>query len=106
MRGGGTAQREGWNGNFWDDYAGFDRQGDGIGDVPYEIYTYADRIWMERPYASFFRGGLALGAMDFIERLAPFSEPRLLVREEASLMRRPEPPEVEDKPKSALEMLQ
>ena len=66
---------------------------------------------MERPHASFFRGGLALAALDFVERLAPFSEPKLLVREQDSLMYRPDQvaadvTQPKDKPKSALEMLQ
>lgn len=85
VKGGGTAKSEGWHGNFWDDFAGFDKDGDGKGDSPYEIYTYADRLWMDRPYASFFRGGLALAALDFVERLAPFTEPRLLMSEPAPL---------------------
>ncbi|MDU8928526.1 nitrous oxide reductase family maturation protein NosD [Alisedimentitalea sp. MJ-SS2] len=106
VRGRGTAMKESWEGNFWDDYAGFDKNDDGQGDVPYEIYNYADRIWMEVPHASFFRGGLALAALDFVERLAPFSEPKLLVREQSSLMQRPERVVEKEKPKSALEMLQ
>ena len=106
VSGRGTAMREGWNGNYWDDYAGFDKDGDGIGDVPYEIYNYADQLWMERPYASFFRGGLALAALDFVERLAPFSEPVLLMREAAPLMVLPEREQEQAAPKSALEMLQ
>ncbi len=106
VQGRGTAMRENWNGNHWDDYAGFDKDSDAVGDVPYEIYNYADRIWMERPYASFFRGGLALAALDFVERLAPFSEPRLLMREAAPLMSPPARGGAEDAPKSALEMLQ
>jgi nitrous oxidase accessory protein len=106
VRGRGSAVNESWEGNYWDDYAGFDKDGDRVGDVPYEIYNYADRIWMEVPPASFFRGGLALATLDFVERLAPFSEPRLLMREEASMMDRPmaELPTVA--PRSALEMLQ
>jgi nitrous oxidase accessory protein len=104
VKGGGTALRLNWLGNYWDDYAGFDHDRDGRGDVPYEIYNYADRIWMEVPSASFFRGGLALAAVDFVERLAPFSEPRLLIREEGSLMVQPERAETQE-PKSALEML-
>ncbi len=106
VSGRGTAMREGWNGNYWDDFAGFDKDGDGIGDVPYEIYNYADQLWMERPHAAFFRGGLALAALDFVERLAPFSEPVLLMREAAPLMALPEREQEQAAPKSALEMLQ
>ncbi|MBL8791990.1 MAG: nitrous oxide reductase family maturation protein NosD [Rhizobiales bacterium] len=104
VRGGGTALRETWKGNYWDDFAGFDGDGDSRGDSPYEIYSYADRIWMENREANFFRGGFALEALDFIERLAPFSEPRLLLREKQPLM---SPPVVAaaGKPKDALEML-
>ncbi|OXS18893.1 hypothetical protein CGU36_28185, partial [Pseudomonas fluorescens] len=74
------------------------------------IYNYADRIWMEVPDASFFRGGLALAALDFVERLAPFSEPRLLVREQVPMMDKSSgqilAEAAEDaQPKSALEML-
>jgi nitrous oxidase accessory protein len=59
---------------------------------------------MENREANFFRGGFALEALDFIERLAPFSEPRLLLQEKAPLTR---PPllAATDKPKDALEML-
>lgn len=85
VRGRGTASREGWHGNYWDDFAGFDENADGKGDSPYEIYTYADRLWMDRPHASFFRGGLALAALDFVERLAPFTEPRKLMSETSPL---------------------
>ncbi|UWP92150.1 nitrous oxide reductase family maturation protein NosD [Aliiroseovarius crassostreae] len=110
VRGRGTALREGWEGNYWDDYAGFDKDADTKGDVPYEIYNYADRIWMEVPDASFFRGGLALAALDFVERLAPFSEPRLLVREQVPMMDKSTGQTLAEakedaQPKSALEML-
>ena len=111
VRGRGTALKEGWNGNYWEDYAGFDRDGDGIGDAPYEIYNYADVLWMDLPPAAFFRGGLALAALDFVERLAPFTEPQLLVREARPMARpldhaaaRAETAPREN-PKSALEML-
>ena len=84
--GGKTARRNAWQGNHWDDYAGFDRDRDGIGDTPYEQYAYADRIWMDVPPARFFKGTPMLEVLDFLERLAPFTSPELLLRDERPLM--------------------
>jgi len=81
VEGGKTANRNTWHGNFWDDYQGFDRDGDGIGDTPYELYAYADRLWMDVPPAQFFKATPMLEVLDFIERLAPTTEPSLLVRD-------------------------
>jgi nitrous oxidase accessory protein len=78
-----------WRGNYWDTYAGFDRDGDGIGDQPHDLYQYADRIWLDRPLTRFFRGSLALELIDFLERLAPFSEPASLLRDPQPRMRPP-----------------
>lgn len=77
-----TANRNVWEGNHWSDYEGFDKDQDGVGDTPYELYVYADRIWQDVPYAQFFKGSPVLEVMDFLERLAPFTEPHILVRDE------------------------
>jgi nitrous oxidase accessory protein len=76
-----------WRGNYWDDYQGFDRNSDGIGDTPHEVYLFADRIWMETPLATFFRGSPVLETLDFLERLAPFSSPHLVLRDPAPRMK-------------------
>lgn len=81
VEGGKTANRNLWEGNHWDDYEGFDRDGNGIGDTPYELYSYADRLWMDVPQAQFFKGSPMLEVIDFLERLAPFSSPNLMVRD-------------------------
>jgi len=81
VSGGKSANRNEWLGNYWSDYQGFDRDGDGIGDTPQEIFAYADRIWRDSPYAQFFKGSPLLETLDFLERLAPFSDPQLLVRD-------------------------
>lgn len=82
VSGGGTANRNEWAGNFWSDYEGFDLDGNGVGDQAYGLYTYADRLWLDRPYAQFFKGSPMLEVLDFLERLAPFSDPRLLVKDD------------------------
>ncbi len=76
-----SARGHQWEGNAWDDYQGFDRDGDGVGDTPYEIWSFADRIWMEEPKSTFFRNSPVLELLDFLERLAPFASPELLLRD-------------------------
>jgi len=78
-----------WWGNYWDDYQGFDRDGDGIGDTPHEIRSYADRIWLATPAAKFFRSSPVLELLDLLERLAPFSEPELILRDTAPRFAKP-----------------
>lgn len=79
---GGNAGKNEWRGNYWDDYQGFDRNGDGTGDSPYELYAYADQIWIEMPPARFFKNSPVMELLDFLERLAPFSAPDLTLKDD------------------------
>ena len=81
VSGGKTANKNVWEGNYWSDYEGFDRNKDNQGDTPYELYAYADRLWRDAPSAQFFKGSPVLETLDFLERLAPFSTPDLIVRD-------------------------
>lgn len=89
MFGSGDAGKNDWRGNYWDDYQGFDLNHDGIGDTPHEMYIFADRIWMEIPQARFFRNSPVLELLDFLERLAPFSAPDMILRDPAPLFNKP-----------------
>jgi nitrous oxidase accessory protein len=82
----GSALGNDWRGNVWQNYQGFDLDGDGIGDRPHEIYLYSDRIWMDRPMTKFFRSSPAMEMIDFIERLAPFDKPYLILQDPAPKM--------------------
>ncbi|MCW8932269.1 MAG: nitrous oxide reductase family maturation protein NosD [Gammaproteobacteria bacterium] len=86
VSGGKTANRNEWDGNYWDDYEGFDLNRDNVGDTPHDIYAYADRIWQDVPSAQFYKGSAMLELIDFLERLAPFSEPDLILRDKTPLM--------------------
>lgn len=68
-----------FDGNYWDDYEGFDRDGDGIGDTPYTYYAYADKIWLLNPNLKFFYGSPVISILNFLAKLAPFSQPVKLV---------------------------
>ncbi len=84
-----SARGNDWSGNYFDDYQGFDRDGDGVGDQPYELYAFADRIWMETPAATFFRNSPVMELIDFLERLAPFASPELTLRDPSPAMAPP-----------------
>ncbi len=81
VRNGGGAMKNRWRGNFWSGYAGFDQNDDGTGDTPYELYAYADQLWLDYPSTQFFVASPTFSLLDFLERLAPFTEPRLMVRD-------------------------
>ena len=82
-------ERNFWEGNFWDDYQGFDRDNDGYGDTRHDLYSYADQIWIELPIARFFRSSPVMELLDFLERLAPFSTPDLILRDEKPRFTKP-----------------
>lgn len=81
--GGGSAKRNLWEGNSWDSYEGFDRDGDGVGDTPHRVLNYAGRVWMDVPNTRFFKGAPVLEVLDFLDRLAPFSEPELMLEDQS-----------------------
>ncbi len=72
--------------NYWDNYAGFDRDNDGIGDTPYEVYSYSDRLWHHNHKLKYFIASPILSIADFILKIAPFIPPQLLLRDEKPLL--------------------
>lgn len=43
------AKDEYWDGNYWNNYVGWDRNGDGVGDIPYEANDVVDRLTWKYP---------------------------------------------------------
>jgi nitrous oxidase accessory protein len=73
-RGGTTALDAEWRGNDFDDYAGYDFDGDGYGDVPYELRSMTANLISRYPGLAYFRGGLALFAVDAVNHVVPRAE--------------------------------
>jgi nitrous oxidase accessory protein len=79
-RGSKTDENE-FEGNYWDSYEGFDRDGDNIGDTPHKVYQYADKLWLYNPEVKFFYGSPVISLLNFLAKLAPFSEPIFLLED-------------------------
>ncbi|EDZ61609.1 nitrous oxidase accessory protein, NosD [Sulfurimonas gotlandica GD1] len=74
-------------GNYWDNYTGFDRNGDNIGDTPHKVYQYADQLWVYNPDVKFFYGSPVISLLNFLAKLAPFTKPVFLFEDEKPKVR-------------------
>jgi len=68
--------------NYWDNYEGFDRDNDGIGDTPHKVYQYADQLWMYDSDVKFFYGSPVISLLNFLAKLAPFTKPMFLMEDD------------------------
>jgi nitrous oxidase accessory protein len=64
-RAGANAFFDQGRGNFWSDYAGFDWNGDGVGETPYRLQTAASALMARRPVARWFWMSPALALLDW-----------------------------------------
>jgi nitrous oxidase accessory protein len=83
---GGDAREAEWSGNHFDDYAGYDLDGDGTGDLPYELRSLTQDLAADAPSLTFFRGTPALALAEAIGRIVPLLEPRLILSDPAPRM--------------------
>jgi len=74
-------------GNYWDNYEGFDKDGDNIGDTPHKVYQYADQMWVYNPDVKFFYGSPVISLLNFLAKLAPFTKPVFIMEDEKPRVR-------------------
>ncbi len=82
VRGNGVATGNVWEGNYYSDYEGFDRDRDGYGDSPHIHDIFLDTLWMDNDWMLFFSGSPVISVINLLARLAPISEPRRLFTDE------------------------
>jgi nitrous oxidase accessory protein len=87
----GDAREADWRGNAFDDYAGYDLDDDGTGDVPYELRSLTSDLVTRAPMLAFFHGTPALALAETIGRIVPLFEPHLVLVDPAPRMARIEP---------------
>lgn len=64
--------------NRFDDYAGYDLDSDGFGDVPYELRSLANQLTGTYPILAFFEGTPALAIVELIGRVVPLFAPQTI----------------------------
>ncbi len=68
-------------GNYWDNYEGFDRDHDNIGDTSHKVYQYADQLWVYNEDVKFFYGSPVISLLNFLAKLAPFTKPLFIMED-------------------------
>ncbi|MGW8317943.1 MAG: nitrous oxide reductase family maturation protein NosD [Candidatus Promineifilaceae bacterium] len=73
-------------GNYWSDYAGYDADGDGLGDLPYRAERLFESLMDEDSSLRLFLYSPVQQALDFAARAMPFVKPQPKLTDTAPLM--------------------
>jgi nitrous oxidase accessory protein len=68
---GGTSASDATKGNHWSNYLGWDRNGDGVGDIPYEANDLVDRLQWQHPAMKLLLGSPAVQALRLVGQQFP-----------------------------------
>ena len=76
VTGSGRLQGNRWEGNYWSDYAGFDENGDGFGDLPYRSDKLFENLLLRNEHLRFFAYSPVIQAINFAARAFPVVKPQ------------------------------
>lgn len=88
LDGGHDAMDTSWTQNFFDDYQGYDLDGDGFGDVPHVFRSLSSDFISKRANVAYFRGTVALGVVDVVGRAFPILDTKTLLVDRRPRMQR------------------
>ncbi len=70
-----------FEGNRWSDYAGYDLDDDGFGDLPYEVRSLSGSLQARHPDLAFFSGTPAAELLDLFAKAFPMFAPPAVARD-------------------------
>ena len=101
----GDVLRNDWavagRGNYWSDYAGYDADGDQVGDLPYQSKSLFEDLLGSHPELRLFQLGPATDALDLAARAFPVFEPHVKMADPHPLTAPPALPAVPGMPAAA-----
>ncbi|GAB4154163.1 MAG: hypothetical protein Fur0021_20530 [Candidatus Promineifilaceae bacterium] len=86
LAGGGRPGSNDWTGNFWSDYAGFDADGDGRGDLPYQADRFFESLTDREPRLQMLSYSPAVETIEFAARSFPIIKPQPKLTDPAPLI--------------------
>jgi len=93
ISGGGQLVDNAWSehgrGNYWSDYAGFDANGDEIGDLPYQAQSLFEDLLQIYPELRLYQLSPATQALDMAAKAFPIFQPQPKLVDEHPLMAPP-----------------
>lgn len=72
--------------NRWSDYAGYDLNHDGVGDVPFQVKQLSRELVDSTPALALFQGTAAFGLIDAMARAVPVLSSRVLLSDPAPVV--------------------
>lgn len=76
-----------FRGNFYDTYQGYDFDGDGRGDVPFEFRRLSTQLEGRYPELALLHGAPAMMMVDIVGEVMPLFAPRQLLRDDSPRLR-------------------
>lgn len=92
VEGGGDALAIVFSHNYFSDYAGYDLDGDGVGDVAFQVKRLSGELVDAHPALAFFEGTVAMGLLDAIATAVPVFASRLLLEDKQPMLAALPPP--------------
>jgi nitrous oxidase accessory protein len=86
LQGGGQPGVNEWQGNYWSDYAGFDADGDGQGDMAYRAERLFEGLTDQEPRLRVLAFSPAVQAIEFAAQSFPIIQPQAKLTDTAPLM--------------------
>lgn len=95
IQGGGSADTADWSRNYFGEYAGYDFDEDGIGDIPFEHRSLSQTLTASYPNLQFLARTPAMYLTELATEVVPLYQPTLLMRDREPRMAAPTDVEIE-----------